>query len=332
MGARVPGRPSRLALLRAGAASALVAAVTLTSAGLADASTIGPDISSHNHDNRARVNFSVMHRVGGAAFIFVKATEGTDYVNPRFASDFRRARRLMVRGAYHYARPSGVTFPQIAADATAEADFFIQATGTMEGMGILPPVLDLEDAGALNPTQLSRWAHTWLRRVKELTGRTPMVYTNGHFWRLRLRNSKGFRSYGLWLASYGVTAPAVPGRWKRYTFWQYTDRGNLAGAGLRLDLSVFNGSRAQLQALTLRTVVSPETSRASGRPRTPVRSRTSVTSAVPSRALVASEASARSMTSATLKYINRVRDADSESRPLMWPNVFGRGGILRIGR
>ena len=332
MGAIVPSRPSRRALLRAGAASALVAGVTLTSAGLADASIVGPDISSHNHDNRAKVNFSAMHRVGGAAFIFVKATEGTDYVNPRFASDFRRARRVMVRGAYHYARPGGVTFPQIAADATAEANFFIQATGTMEGMGILPPVLDLEDAGALNPTQLSRWAHTWLRRVKELTGRNPMVYTSGNFWKQRLRNSKGFRSYPLWLASYGVSRPAVPGRWKRYTFWQYTDRGRLAGASLSLDLSVFNGSLAQLQSLTLRTSVSPGTSRASDRPRTPVRSRKSVRPIASSRALVSSEASARSLTAATLRYIHRVPDDDSDSRPRMWPNVFGRGGIREIGR
>jgi hypothetical protein len=191
-------------------------------------------------------------------------------------------------------------------------------------------VLDLEDTGALNPTQLSRWTHTWLRRVKELTGRTPILYTNPSFWKGRMRNSKGFRGYPLWLAHYGVARPQLVGGWKRYTFWQYTDRGRLAGSGLHLDMNVFNGSLAQLQALTLQTSLAPETSRTSGRPRAPVRLRKSVTSTA-SRALAASGASTRSLTSATLRYISRVGDATSESRPRMWPNVFSRGGIREIG-
>ena len=34
-------------------------------------------------------------------------------------------------------------------------------------------------------------------------------------------------------------------------FWQYTETGRMAGASLNVDLSVLNGSRAQLKAMTV---------------------------------------------------------------------------------
>jgi len=89
----------RLALLRTVAVAALGAAVTATGAGAATAKVIGPDVSSHNHDNRAALNWLIMHRVGGAEFTFIKATEGGGYRNPNFSSDFASARqRGVIRG------------------------------------------------------------------------------------------------------------------------------------------------------------------------------------------------------------------------------------------
>ena len=242
---------ARLLLLRAAVAAALVMAVTLTGAATASARIIGPDVSSHNHDNRSRVSWRIMHTVGGASFVFIKATEGRDYHNPNFARDFAASRRhKLYRGAYHYARPGGRDSSQIMAGATAEADFFIGVTGTLTGPGNLPPVLDLEDAGNLSPAHLTLWCRTWLGRVKALTGRTPILYTYGFFWRQHLRNSRHFAAYPLWLASYGVAIPARVGGWHKYTFWQYTESGRMAGAGGPVDLSVFNGSKRQLAAMS----------------------------------------------------------------------------------
>jgi lysozyme len=239
--ARPTVRRPPAALFRTVVAAVLAVAGMATSAGVAAAGVHGPDVSSHNHDNRATVNWGVIRRVGGASFAFIKATEGIDYVNPRFAADFASSRRHgLIRGPYNYARPNGRTNVQISADATAEADFFIRATGSLGGPGNLPPVLDLEDAGNLNPTELSRWVKTWLDRTQRLTGRTPIVYTYGSFWRRQMRNSAHFTAYPLWLASYGARSPVLVGGWKHYTFWQYTAAGMLAGSGLRVDLSVYN--------------------------------------------------------------------------------------------
>ena len=247
------GRPSCLMLLRTVVTMALVAVMAIVSAVTATARVIGPDVSSHNHDNKAGVSWRLMHRVGGASFAFIKATEGLDYHNPSFAADFTAARlQELFRGAYHYARPGGRTRSQIVNEATLEANFFIRATGNLAGPGNLPPVLDLEDAGNLSPSQLALWVRVWLERVELLTGRTPIIYTYGFFWRDSLRNSRQFAAYPLWLASNGVPAPARLGGWKSYTFWQYTDSGRMAGSSHLVDLNVFNGSMKQLRAMSLK--------------------------------------------------------------------------------
>jgi hypothetical protein len=48
--------------------------------------------------------------------------------------------------------------------------------------------------------------------------------------------------WGLWVADYGVSAPAVPKPWSHWTFWQYTDSP--------LDEDRFNGTEADLLSYT----------------------------------------------------------------------------------
>jgi len=228
----------------------LVVLTTDTSASAASTSVIGPDVSSHNHDRGGVVDWAAVQAAGGASFVFVKATEGVDYLNPSFASDFASVHdQGMIRGAYHYARPSGTTNVTITADAIAEASFYVSNAGTMSAKGDLPPVLDIEAAGTLNPAQLSLWTHAWLDRTKRLTGRTPIVYTYGYFWQKKMGNSEGFAAYPLWLASYAPNDPVIVGGWTTYTFWQYANKAPLAGVNRTVDMSVFNGTATQLRAM-----------------------------------------------------------------------------------
>ncbi len=246
-------------LLRAVAAASLVATMTAMEAGTAHAEMVGPDVSSHQHDHGHSLNWGAIRWVGGASFAFIKATEGGDYSNPKFQADIAAARRHgLIRGTYHFARPSGRNHREITRDATAEADHFSRTIGSLEGPGNLAPVLDLEDAGKLKPSQLSHWVGTWLRRVSASTGRTPIIYTGVKFWRERMGNSSAYTGHPLWLAQYGVRKPTLVGGWKSYTFWQYTNAGQMTGTGGPTDLSVFNGSDAQLTAMA----VSPASARA----------------------------------------------------------------------
>jgi len=234
------------------AVAAPVVARVRTAARAASAPLRGPDIASHQHDNGGVVNWNAAVR-GGASFAFVKASEGSGgggYINPYFAGDISALRRQgVIRSAYHFARPSGTTHAAIVADAVGEANFFVRIAGRLGAVGDLPAVLDLEDAGTLNPAQLSLWTRTWLATTTRLTGRAPILYTYVDFWRSQLGNSKGFTAYPLWLANYGVPKPAQIGGWKSYTFWQYSENARLAGVNRPVDMSVFNGSWAQLKAM-----------------------------------------------------------------------------------
>jgi len=308
--------------LRCAAAAALVVAATVTSAAAANAAVIGPDVSSNNHDNRATVNWATIKHAGRASFVFIKATEGGGYRNPNFSSDSAAARSIgLIRGAYHFARPSGVTPAQIASNGAAQATVFSHVAGTLGGPGNLPPVLDLEDAGTLNPAQLSLWTHAWLDRAARMTGRDAIVYTNVSFWRQAMANSAEFAMYPLWLANYGVRRPARVGGWKKYAFWQYTETGRMVGAGLNVDLSVFNGSWAQLKAMTV----------------THAASAAAASAAASAAAAMASAAA----TSATLNYTTMARKpagstrteaTRSRSDPRSWLRAFGmdRSGAIAV--
>ncbi|MBL0015595.1 MAG: hypothetical protein IPP17_03940 [Bacteroidetes bacterium] len=71
----------------------------------------------------------------GIRFAFIKATEGTDYVDPYFAVNWDEAKdKGIARGAYHFFRP--------AQDGKAQAEHFLKQVKWTKGD--LPPVLDLE--------------------------------------------------------------------------------------------------------------------------------------------------------------------------------------------
>jgi GH25 family lysozyme M1 (1,4-beta-N-acetylmuramidase) len=209
--------------------------------GPAAAAVVGPDVAGWQHPNGYTIDWSAAHVAGGAQFAFVKATEGPGYTNAYFARDFAAlAANKMARGAYHFAQP--------ATSAVAQARHFVSVTGKLNARGDLPPVLDLEVSGGLGVTALVAWTKAYLTEVKRLTGRTPMVYTSPGFWKSAMGNSTVFTGYPLWIATWGPK-PILAGGWTKYTFWQYTDKATLAGMAGPVDMSVFNGTVAELRTL-----------------------------------------------------------------------------------
>ena len=205
------------------------------------ASVSGPDVSSYQHPQGYNVDWGSAYTNGGAAFGFVKATEGDGYTNPYFATDFAgMASAGMVRGAYHYAQPS--------TGALTQAQHFVAVAGTLGRPGDLPPVLDLETSGGLSPAALITWTQTYVQAIKQLTGRDAMIYTGPYFWQTAMANTSAFSGYPLWIATYG-SAPQVPGGWSYYTFWQYTNAASMPGIPGPVDMNVFNGSMERLLAL-----------------------------------------------------------------------------------
>jgi len=191
-------------------------------------------------------------RASGVRFAFLKATEGTHYVDPTFAPNWVNTKRVgIIRGAYHYLR-GGV-------DGAAQADFFLKQVKLEEGD--LPPVLDVENIyneDVSNQTMIAR-AEAWLKKVEADTGVRPIIYSGPYFLKDRMFHPifgtpNWAKNYKIWLANYldhyqEGSLPLQPKNWQNWLFWQYTDKGIVPGIEGGVDLNWFRGSLDDLYAL-----------------------------------------------------------------------------------
>lgn len=223
---------NRLVLVSFAAASVL----TAMSAAPAAADINGPDVSSWQHIDGRGINWFAV-RGSGNNFAMLKATEGLNYINPYFVQDSLLMRAAGVaRGTYHYARP--------AESPELQGALYSAIVLGQNGMLDLPPVLDMEDSGGLPPAALIDWTHRYLNTVQALTGRTPIIYTYPNFWKSAMADSHEFTRYPLWIADYrGNDNPEVPGGWPNWTFWQYTDSGNVPGIAGGTDMNAYSGAQ-----------------------------------------------------------------------------------------
>jgi GH25 family lysozyme M1 (1,4-beta-N-acetylmuramidase) len=233
---------------------------------------LGPDVASYQHPHATSahphgqpINWAKVAK-SGKAFAIVKATEGTSYTNPYFAGPYYddyadAAAAGLVKGSYHFARPA---LP-IVSTAIAQAKFYAKTIGPVDTVATLPPALDLEVTGGLDPAQLVTWAQTFLLEMRKITGRTPMLYTYPNFWEDDLADPGALARYPLWMAEYGVARAPVS------DLWQYTDHAHINGIVGGVDVSRFVGSSGfPWKVLSDGTQVTPWVVSAPGAPSSPV--------------------------------------------------------------
>ena len=171
-------------------------------------------------------------------FVFMKASEGGDYGDKAFITNFDSAKTHgFIRGAYHFYNPK--------TDPIRQADFFINSVKL--DSGDLPPVLDIEKRGK-DENQLRRDLKLWLDKIEQHYKVKPILYTSYKF-KTRYLNDSVFNSYPYWIAHYYVDSVEYRGEWK---FWQHTDVGTLPGIREKVDLNIFNGSLEELQLMTIK--------------------------------------------------------------------------------
>ena len=188
----------------------------------------GIDISSY----QAELNAGIVP----SDFVFIKATEGTKYINPTWreqASQVTQTNKLL--GFYHFASTG---------NPIAEADFFVSVVKDYIGKAVL--VLDFE-AGAINA-----WgnvgARQFLNRVKEKTGINPMIYMSAEVTR-QFNWSTISTTNPLWVAQYASMNPtgyqSEPwtdgkgyGAWSSAAIHQYSSAGSLANWDGNLDINL----------------------------------------------------------------------------------------------
>lgn len=193
------------------------------------------DISSHQAGLDLVAVSSSIHAV------IVKATEGTDYVNPYCDKHYRQAKNAnLLRGFYHFAG---------SADPLAEAAFFYRNTMGYLYDGI--PVLDWEGVyrkGKLVFEQSVEWVNQFVRQFHNLTDMWCWIYANP--WRF---NQGGVEpNCARWVTAYPeVVHPSFaqaaswdcPSADGNVVAWQFCSDGRLSGYNANLDCSMYYGDR-----------------------------------------------------------------------------------------
>jgi lysozyme len=181
-------------------------------------------------------------RGAGKKFALLKATEGTSFVDPKFATYRAGARAAgIVTGAYHYARPDSTP-----GDAVTEAQWLVSHIAPLASDDLVP-ALDLEATGGLSATALTQWVLDWMNEVYRLTGRQAMVFTWAGFWRNNLADSQvvAQAGYGFWASDGSAkSSPRLPANnWagNGWWFWKYDNCGSVAGIAGCVDLDRSNG-------------------------------------------------------------------------------------------
>lgn len=144
----------------------------------------------------------------GLSFVFIKATEGRTYTNPKLTAQTKTARDAgLVVGFYHFLWPGNLT---------AQAEYFVGKTPEKAG-DIL--AVDWETTGeGTHATNAEK--DRFIRKVKEFRPKHRVIlYCNRNDW--LTVDSTSYAGDGLWIADY-VTAgePRIKAKWR---FHQYTD-------------------------------------------------------------------------------------------------------------
>ena len=239
----------------------------------------GSDVSRWQHPNGAPIDF-VKKYSAGMRFVMIKASDTRDEADAlalKYVIMDRLAAQAagMYTGFYHYAvLPDVKTDAEVISDAQTQAQKVIWRLEALGGYNDrdLPYALDLENncvrlsgktcARYLPKAQITLWAKTFLKVLRQKTDRMPILYSYPSFLEGAMVRDDELRQYPLWLAQYGID-PADPlgqpglkeggcyvHSWtaancsSQWIIWQYSSCGiapKYGVPGSRLDLNVFRG-------------------------------------------------------------------------------------------
>lgn len=194
----------------------------------------GVDVSSYQGDIDWKTLSS--QNIG---FAFIKATEGSSYVDPCFDTNWSRAVDTGLRiGAYH--------FFSFESSGEKQAELFCNTVAPVDNM--LPPAVDVEYYGRfksekdLNVSDVKRELRILVDLLTDKYGMKPVIYATRETYDVFIKND--FDDCDLWFRSVYSSIPDEI----ECTFWQYSNRHRLDGYDGKesyIDMNVFCGSGAE---------------------------------------------------------------------------------------
>ena len=183
--------------------------------------------------------------------IIHRATIG-DRVDRKYAERRDEAKKRGHKwGAYHFGKPG---------DPIKQADFFLE---TVKPQADDLMALDLESTDGTKHMSFDE-ARAFIKRIKEKTGRYPLIYGNNEVTTAMSENHRDddlFSQTLLWYARFKRNVTDFPrGLWETYTLWQFSSEQNCSpakrsaclytvpGTEYDMDIDVFNGTIEELKS------------------------------------------------------------------------------------
>jgi len=149
---------------------------------------------------------STAYDTDGLSFVFMKATEGRSYINPRLTAQTKTGRDAgLVVGFYHFLWPGNLS---------AQAEYFLQHAPDRPGDILAVDWESTSDGSHASNAEKD----SFIRTLKQQRPHNRvMLYCNREFWLNIDRTS--YAGDGLWIADY-VTAgkPRIKAKWRIHQY------------------------------------------------------------------------------------------------------------------
>ncbi|MPQ45330.1 GH25 family lysozyme, partial [Clostridium tarantellae] len=175
------------------------------------------------------VNFAQIKK-RGIKVVYIKATEGTFYIDPTLTRNYTdaRAEGLLV-GFYHCLRPID------EADAVDQAKHFISTISDINYDCKLALNLEFEDT--VEKYLLNKISEIFLKEIKKLTGEDAIICTTTNFAKKNLNTS--LSKYPLWIVDFQKEVPDENFIWDDWVGFQYSNSEMIDGVSGNGEMSFF---------------------------------------------------------------------------------------------
>lgn len=141
----------------------------------------------------------------GIQIVYIKSSQGRNITDPYFRINYENAKANNLNiGFYHFLTALSTD------EAISEAEYFASVISGTEPNCKL--AMDFEQFGGLGKQEINNISRTFLIKVKELTGKDVIIYSDAYNARNTFSEELA-KDYPLWIAEYGVSSPNTDINW-----------------------------------------------------------------------------------------------------------------------
>ena len=171
------------------------------------------------------IDWETVAAEGGVSYVYIKATEGAQLVDPYYYTNISEARRVGLSvGSYHFYR-AHIGIDEQLANLTSVVRKVDQD---------LVPIIDIETTNGVPTAQFVADLRLFIDKVTDYYGVKPMLYTYQNFYNKHLVGE--FQGYHRMIAKYQAEPPILREE-VDYIMWQYTQTGRVPGIKGKVDRS-----------------------------------------------------------------------------------------------